>query len=221
MLAQPLTCRPAVNHARQSGSPRAWLTLAAWQAAPADLLTVVRLQRDNSWFTEETCTQYNILKVARSLFQWTGNSGYADWYERVILNGMLGAPLQPVLPCADAVQCLNLWLLLCALAKALTVWSCLPAAGTLKAAACVILALTCCKPYFDIKISAGTQRMPANYSAQPYHGTRKAPAPRVGASSMAHTASDELALPQVNPCPALAAACTWCQCLLLSACASW
>eukprot|EP00041_Stephanoeca_diplocostata_P030284 m.912521 g.912521 ORF g.912521 m.912521 type:complete len:893 (+) comp23727_c0_seq18:76-2754(+) len=40
--------------------------------------------------TEESCTQYNILKVARHLFEWTGDSHLGDFYERAILNGILG-----------------------------------------------------------------------------------------------------------------------------------
>ena len=40
--------------------------------------------------TEESCTQYNILKVARHLFLWGANASYADFYERAILNGILG-----------------------------------------------------------------------------------------------------------------------------------
>ena len=40
--------------------------------------------------TEETCTTYNILKVARHLFKWTGSAHLADFYERALLNGILG-----------------------------------------------------------------------------------------------------------------------------------
>jgi len=40
--------------------------------------------------TEETCTQYNILKVARKRFQWSGDVRFADWYERGLVNGILG-----------------------------------------------------------------------------------------------------------------------------------
>ncbi|KXZ56392.1 hypothetical protein GPECTOR_1g348 [Gonium pectorale] len=49
----------------------------------------------NSLKTHETCTQYNILKIARSLFQWTGDVLYADHYERALLNGMLGTARLP------------------------------------------------------------------------------------------------------------------------------
>ena len=40
--------------------------------------------------TEESCTQYNILKVARHIFLWTANSSMFDYYERAILNGLIG-----------------------------------------------------------------------------------------------------------------------------------
>ncbi len=42
--------------------------------------------------TEESCTQYNILKVARHFIQWNGRAGpqYADFYERALFNGLVG-----------------------------------------------------------------------------------------------------------------------------------
>ena len=40
--------------------------------------------------TEESCTQYNILKVARHLFEWTANSTYFDFFEHAVLNGIIG-----------------------------------------------------------------------------------------------------------------------------------
>ncbi len=45
--------------------------------------------------TEETCTQYNILKVARYLFRWSGAPSFADFYERAILNGLFGVLRMP------------------------------------------------------------------------------------------------------------------------------
>ena len=45
--------------------------------------------------TEETCTTYNMMKLARYLFRWTGNASYVDYYERAILNGMLGVQRMP------------------------------------------------------------------------------------------------------------------------------
>jgi len=40
--------------------------------------------------TEESCTQYNMLKVARHLYEWTANSSLFDFYETAIFNGILG-----------------------------------------------------------------------------------------------------------------------------------
>ena len=49
------------------------------------------LQQGDAAKTEETCTQYNMLKIARYLFRWTGNNvTYADYYERAITNGLVG-----------------------------------------------------------------------------------------------------------------------------------
>lgn len=45
------------------------------------------LQQEHATETEETCTQYNMLKIARYLFRWTGAPAFADYYERAILNG--------------------------------------------------------------------------------------------------------------------------------------
>ncbi|KAL2631872.1 hypothetical protein R1flu_016558 [Riccia fluitans] len=39
---------------------------------------------------QESCTTYNILKVARNLYRWTRDVRYADYYERGLLNGILG-----------------------------------------------------------------------------------------------------------------------------------
>jgi len=41
-------------------------------------------------FTEESCTQYNIQKVARHFFTWTADPQYFDFYERAMLNGIIG-----------------------------------------------------------------------------------------------------------------------------------
>ena len=40
--------------------------------------------------TEESCTQYNVLKVARRSFMTSANASLADFYERAILNGIIG-----------------------------------------------------------------------------------------------------------------------------------
>ena len=52
-------------------------------------------QKPDSANTQETCTTYNMLKLARSLYRWTGDSKYADWYERGLLNGILGTQRVP------------------------------------------------------------------------------------------------------------------------------
>lgn len=36
-----------------------------------------------------------MLKLARYLFRWTGDPKYADYYERALLNGMLGVQRMP------------------------------------------------------------------------------------------------------------------------------
>ncbi|KAJ8751150.1 hypothetical protein K2173_016331 [Erythroxylum novogranatense] len=38
---------------------------------------------------EETCTTYNMLKIARNLFRWTKGMAFADYYERAVTNGIL------------------------------------------------------------------------------------------------------------------------------------
>lgn len=37
----------------------------------------------------ETCNTYNMLKLTRHLYQWSGDPVYADYYERTLLNGIL------------------------------------------------------------------------------------------------------------------------------------
>jgi len=37
----------------------------------------------------ETCNTYNMLRLTRHLFQWTGDPAYADYYERALYNGIL------------------------------------------------------------------------------------------------------------------------------------
>ena len=54
-----------------------------WQQ-PRDLGNFLSTQ------TEESCTQYNVLKIARHLFRWQAEPGFADFYERAILNGIVG-----------------------------------------------------------------------------------------------------------------------------------
>ena len=40
--------------------------------------------------TEETCTQYNILKAVSTRFSLDGSARWADWYARALYGGMLG-----------------------------------------------------------------------------------------------------------------------------------
>ena len=40
--------------------------------------------------TAECCCVYNMLKLTRHLYQWTGDPRYFDYYERVLLNHRLG-----------------------------------------------------------------------------------------------------------------------------------
>ncbi|KAG0464418.1 hypothetical protein HPP92_020487 [Vanilla planifolia] len=49
-----------------------------------------RLANTLSTEDEESCTTYNMLKVARNLFRWTKEMAHADYYERALTNGVLG-----------------------------------------------------------------------------------------------------------------------------------
>ena len=55
-----------------------------WRTAPGQLATEL------SDVTQECCCTYNMLKLTRQLFTWTADAVYADYYERAILNGILG-----------------------------------------------------------------------------------------------------------------------------------
>ena len=44
--------------------------------------------------TAECCCSYNMLKLARHLYSWNGDSSYFDYYERSLLNMRLGT-IQP------------------------------------------------------------------------------------------------------------------------------
>jgi hypothetical protein len=43
-----------------------------------------------SGYTGETCNTYNMLKLTRHLFTWTGDVRYADYYEQALYNHILG-----------------------------------------------------------------------------------------------------------------------------------
>jgi DUF1680 family protein len=49
-----------------------------------------QLSTELAWDTEESCVTYNMLKLTRHLFSWTGDAKAADFYERALFNGMLG-----------------------------------------------------------------------------------------------------------------------------------
>ena len=55
-----------------------------WRSAPH------ALARELSPTTAECCCAYNMLKLTRHLFSWTGDARYADYYERALFNCRLG-----------------------------------------------------------------------------------------------------------------------------------
>jgi len=48
------------------------------------------LSKHLSGYTGETCCIYNMLKLSRHLFCWTGDAAVADYYERALYNHILG-----------------------------------------------------------------------------------------------------------------------------------
>ena len=48
------------------------------------------LAKELSADTAECCCAYNLLKLTRHLFTWTGDVRYADYYERALFNSRLG-----------------------------------------------------------------------------------------------------------------------------------
>ncbi len=59
----------------------------AWLVEPRRLGAELKLTPD----TTECCCAYNMLKLTRHLYQWTGDPRYFDYYERTLLNHRLGA----------------------------------------------------------------------------------------------------------------------------------
>ena len=49
------------------------------------------LSNQLSGYTQEDCTTYNMLKLTRHIFGWTADPACADYYERALLNGILGS----------------------------------------------------------------------------------------------------------------------------------
>ncbi|MFL6350426.1 MAG: glycoside hydrolase family 127 protein [Bryobacteraceae bacterium] len=59
----------------------------AWLAEPRRLGAELRMNAS----TTECCCAYNMLKLTRHLYPWTGDPRYFDYYERTLLNHRLGA----------------------------------------------------------------------------------------------------------------------------------
>lgn len=49
-----------------------------------------QLSKHLTGYTGETCCTYNMLKLSRHLFCWTGDAKVADYYERALYNHILG-----------------------------------------------------------------------------------------------------------------------------------
>lgn len=49
-----------------------------------------KMSKHLSGYTGETCCTYNMLKLSRHLFCWTGDEAVADYYERALYNHILG-----------------------------------------------------------------------------------------------------------------------------------
>jgi hypothetical protein len=56
----------------------------SWNADPGILSTELGPT------TQECCVSYNLLKLSRHRFQWTADPAIADYYERLLFNGVLG-----------------------------------------------------------------------------------------------------------------------------------
>jgi DUF1680 family protein len=49
-----------------------------------------RLSKELGAYTHECCCTHNMLKLTRHVFAWSGDARAADFYERALLNGILG-----------------------------------------------------------------------------------------------------------------------------------
>jgi DUF1680 family protein len=58
----------------------------SWRAEPYRLAAELSM----SGYSQECCCAYNMLKLSRKLYSWTGNPRYFDYYERCLLNHRLG-----------------------------------------------------------------------------------------------------------------------------------
>jgi uncharacterized protein len=61
-----------------------------WLAQPRQLASELK----RSTATAECCCAYNMMKLTRQLYSWTGDPRYFDYYERTMLNHRLGT-IQP------------------------------------------------------------------------------------------------------------------------------
>jgi DUF1680 family protein len=59
----------------------------AWLVEPRRLGAELKMNAS----TTECCCAYNMLKLTRHLYQWTGDPRYFDYYERTLMNHRLGA----------------------------------------------------------------------------------------------------------------------------------
>ena len=91
-----LTGEPPLPRRRRTTSGDT-VTEAARRTAPAAPATgrvggrdPGRLATELSGYTQECCCTYNMLKLTRHLFAWTADPRCADYYERALLNGILG-----------------------------------------------------------------------------------------------------------------------------------
>lgn len=62
----------------------------AWLVEPRQLALELR----SSTHTQECCCAYNMMKLTRHLYQWTGDPRYIEYYERNLFNHRLGG-IQP------------------------------------------------------------------------------------------------------------------------------
>lgn len=62
-----------------------------WQAQPRQL--AAELRNNPGTATAECCCAYNMMKLTRHLYGWTGEPGYFDYYERSLLNHRIGTIL--------------------------------------------------------------------------------------------------------------------------------
>ena len=65
----------------------------SWNKEPGRI--AADLKETNTAATEECCCSYNMLKLTRHLYSWTGDPGYFDYYERLPLLNMRIGTIHP------------------------------------------------------------------------------------------------------------------------------